>query len=389
MAASRSGPRSAPPAGAGSRSLELQEDAAALTLVLAGPWTTAAGLPDPSDLLRRLSAEPRPKQVRFDAAGLTRWDSSLLVFLEQVFADAKRTGVAVDASGLPDGVRRLHRLANAVPPRTDATGGTDEGWLARVGRSALSVSAGIRDAATFVGEVTLAFARLFVGQARFRWADLITALADCGHRALPIVSLISFLTGMILAFVGSIQLSAFGAQIFVANLVGIGMAVEMGALMTGIIMAGRAGAAFAAQIGTMQVNEEIDALRTTGISPIEFLVVPRTLSLFVMTPLLALYSVFIGILGGAVIGTLMLDLSWTGYMAQTQSVLTLTFFAKGLIKAAVFGVLVGMAGCLRGMQCGRSAQAVGVVTTSAVVTSLVLIVVADATLTVIYDALKW
>ena len=374
---------------ASSRHLELREDSGELTLELRGPWTTAAGLPDPSDMVRRLSARPIPRKLHFDTGGLTHWDSSLLVFLERILGDAQRAGVEVDASGLPEGVRRLHRLANAVPPRTDTGGGKAEGWLTRVGRNTLSVAAGVQEAATFVGEVTLGFVRLLVGRARFRMPDLITALADCGHRALPIVSLISFLTGMILAFVGSMQLSAFGAQIFVANLVGIGMAVEMGALMTGIIMAGRAGAAFAAQIGTMQVNEEIDALRTTGISPIDFLVVPRTLSLFIMTPLLSLYAVCIGILGGAVIGTLMLDLSWTGYIAQTKSVLNLTFFAKGLIKAAVFGVLIGMAGCLRGMQCGRSAQAVGIVTTSAVVTSLVLIVVADATLTLIYDAIKW
>jgi len=372
-----------------SRLLELRDGADGLTVELAGPWTTAAGLPDSAELVRRFSTQPPPPRLRFETGRLTRWDSSLLVFLERSLGDAQRAGVEVDASGLPQGVRRLHRLANAVPPRTDTGGTKAEGWLARIGHHALSVSAGVQEAATFVGDVTLGFARLLVGRARFRLTDLITALADCGHRALPIVSLISFLTGMILAFVGSIQLAAFGAQIFVANLVGIGMAVEMGALMTGIIMAGRAGAAFAAQIGTMQVNEEIDALRTTGISPIDFLVVPRTLSLFIMTPLLSLYAVFIGILGGAVIGTLMLDLSWTGYLAQTKSVLNLTFFLKGLIKAAVFGVLIGMAGCLRGMQCGRSAQAVGVVTTSAVVTSLVLIVVADATLTVIFDAIKW
>ncbi len=194
---------------------------------------------------------------------------------------------------------------------------------------------------------------------------------------------------MILAFVGAIQLTAFGAQIFVANLVAIAMAVEMGGLMTGIIMAGRAGASFAAQIGTMQVNEEIDALRTTGLNPVEFLVLPRILALFVMTPLLALYANFLGIMGGALVGVTLLDLSWEAYIVQTKSALNLTLFAKGLIKAAVFGVLVAMAGCLRGMQCGRSAEAVGTVTTSAVVTSLVLIVVADAIITVIYDAIGW
>ena len=368
------------------------EDAGAdgLVLVLRGPWTKAQRLPGRVELEARLTTGGSKKLVAFETSGITSWDSALIVFIGQVEAVAAGIGATVDTSGLPEGAQRVFRLARAVPARpASGPSGAQLGIIGRVGAAAVDLAASLREVFTFVGEVAVALVRFVTGRARFRRADFITSLADCGPGALPIVSLISFLTGMILAFVGAIQLTAFGAQIFVANLVGIAMALEMGALMTGIIMAGRAGASFAAQIGTMQVNEEIDALRTTGLAPVEFLVLPRIVALFVMTPLLALYASFLGILGGALVGVTLLDLSWHGYIAQTLSALNPVFFAKGLIKAAVFGVLVAMAGCLRGMQCGRSAEAVGVVTTSAVVTSLVLIVVADAIITVIYDALKW
>jgi phospholipid/cholesterol/gamma-HCH transport system permease protein len=206
-------------------------------------------------------------------------------------------------------------------------------------------------------------------------------LEECGAQALPIVSLISVLVGLILAFVGAIELKMFGAQIFVADVVGIGMVRIMGAIMTGVIMAGRTGAAFAAQIGTMQVNEEIDALQTLGISPVEFLVLPRMLALIVMMPLLCLYADLMGILGGIVVGMGMLDLSLTEYLNRTRESVTMAHLWIGLFHSGVFGVLVAMAGCLRGMQCGRSASAVGEATTSAVVTSIVAIVVATAVIT--------
>ena len=375
----------------GTLTLTLQDaGAGGWLLVLAGPWTKAERLPATADLEGRMSAAGPIRRVGFDTAGLSGWDSALIVFIGQVEALAARVGAEFDVSGLPDGAQRVFRLARAVPPRAAAgPAGKTLGLAGRIGTAVIGLGASLREVFTFVGEAAIALVRFATGRARFRRADFVTNFADCGPGALPIVSLISFLTGMILAFVGAIQLTAFGAQIFVANLVGIAMAVEMGALMTGIIMAGRAGASFAAQIGTMQVNEEIDALRTTGLAPVEFLVLPRILALFVMTPLLALYANFLGIMGGAFVGVTLLDLSWEGYIAQTKSALNLVFFAKGLIKAAVFGVLVAMAGCLRGMQCGRSAEAVGIVTTSAVVTSLVLIVVADAVITVIYDALGW
>jgi phospholipid/cholesterol/gamma-HCH transport system permease protein len=212
-------------------------------------------------------------------------------------------------------------------------------------------------------------------------------IQECGVQALPIVSLISFLVGLILAFVGAIQLMMFGAQIYIADLVGIAMAREMGAIMTGIIMAGRTGAAFAAQLGTMQVNEEIDALTTLGLSPMEFLVVPRMLALALMMPLLCLYADLMGIVGGLVVGVGMLDLTLPQYIEQTRGALNLTHLSVGVVKSVVFGVLVAVSGCMRGMECGRSASAVGMATTSAVVTAIVAIIVSDGLFAVITNAL--
>ena len=237
----------------------------------------------------------------------------------------------------------------------------------------------------FVGDTFLTFLRFLRRKAHYRRSDLFLTIQECGSQALPIVTLISFLVGLTLAFVGSVQLQQFGAQIYVANLVGLGMAREMGAMMTAVIMAGRTGAAFAAQLGTMRVNQEIDSFITMGISPMEFLVLPRMLALMLMMPLLCIYSDLLGMLGGWFVGITMLDLGTLQYLQQTQGALRVTDFGVGLIKSVVFGVLVALAGCFRGMQSGSSASAVGIATTSAVVTGIVFIVVADAILTVILD----
>jgi phospholipid/cholesterol/gamma-HCH transport system permease protein len=240
---------------------------------------------------------------------------------------------------------------------------------------------------TFLGEATLTLLKFLIGKARFRRSDLALILQQTGSQALGIVSLISFLVGLILAFMGAVQLRQFGAQIFVADLVGLGMAREMAPIMTGIIMAGRTGAAYAAQLGTMQVNEEVDALTTMGISAMEFLVLPRILALVLMMPLLCVYADLLGILGGVVVGTGMLDLTLTEYFNETVKAVGLLDFGIGIFKGGVFGVLVALAGCLRGIQCGRSAQAVGAAATSAVVMGIVLIIVADGVFSVITNAL--
>jgi len=374
----------APPAG-----LALEASGGSTLLVrLSGAWTTAVRRPPSDEVGRRLESDPKPRRVAFDTAGLADWDSGLLTFLLQVIAAARDRGVEVDREGLPEGLRRLLALATAVPQRGD-TGGSAKrpSVLARIGTATLESARETTATLAFLGEVSLAFVRLLERRARYRRSDLLLVLQEVGAQALPIVSLISFLVGVILAYVGAVQLRQFGAQIYVADLVGIGMTREMGAMMAAVIMAGRTGAAFAAQLGTMQVNEEIDALTTLGISPIEFLVLPRILALAIMMPLLCLYADLLGLLGGMAVGVGMLDLGVVEYYVRTAGAISIADCVAGLIKASVFGVLVAVAGCLRGIQCGRSSAAVGAATTSAVVTGIVLIIVSDALTTVLFDLL--
>lgn len=358
----------------------------ALVVRLAGRWRLADGIPPRSELERQLASAPAAAGVRFDTSEIAEWDSGLLAFLAGVSDAAAARKIPVDASGLPGGARRLLALATAVPEPMGARRAAGRpGPLARLGQATLDLAAEIRNEVVFLGEVALAFGRLLAGRARWRRSDFWLTAQQTGAGALPIVSLISFLVGVILAFVGAIQLQQFGAQIFVANLVAIGMAREMGAMMTAVIMAGRTGAAFAAQLGTMRVSEEIDALQTMGFPPMDFLVLPRMLALMLMLPLLAIYANVLGMLGGAAIGVFLLDLGGAEYWHQTTRSLLTADLLAGEIKAVVFGALVALAGCLRGMQCGRSASAVGTATTSAVVTSIVFIIVSDAVLTVLYD----
>ena len=358
-----------------------------LVVGLTGAWLLRARRAPVTDVEREAAAHPT-RALAFDASELEDWDSSLLNFLLGVTALAEAKQIAVDRGGLPRGVIGLLRLAEAVPEKSGARGAeARKPWLARVGDATTRAAVGARDFLTFMGEATVAFWRMLRFQARFQRSDVWLFIQNTGAEALPIVTLISFLVGLILAFVGSVQLKQFGATIYVANLVAIGMAREMGAIMTGIIMAGRTGAAFAAQLGTMKVNQEIDALRTIGLDPVEYLVLPRIIALVLMMPLLCVYADVVGILGGAVVGIGLLDLSPSLYLQQTIKYATLTQFATGIGKSAVFGVLVALSGCLRGIQSGNSASAVGDAATSAVVTAIVLIVVTDGLFAVVFNVL--
>jgi phospholipid/cholesterol/gamma-HCH transport system permease protein len=353
-----------------------------------GDWRMHADLPAFESLLADFPTEAAPAGIAFHTGRLDAWDSGFLTFLFRLLRHCRENGIAVDGGGLPDGVQRLLALSEAVPEELDTRReGGPPGGLARLGEQTLAIAEGARDMLAFVGEVLSAALRLAAGRARFPFGDFLLLVQDCGARALPIVSLISVLVGLILAFVGAVQLRMFGAQIYVANLVGLGMAREMGAMMAAVIMAGRTGAAFAAQLGTMQANEEVDALVTLGISPIDFLVLPRIAALVLMMPLLCLYADLMGIAGGVLVGVGMLDLPLQQYLAQTRNALALNHFAVGLVKSVVFGVLVALAGCLRGMQSGRDATAVGAAATRAVVTGIVAIIVADALITVLCDTL--
>lgn len=355
-----------------------------LLLTLTGQWTLDADLPDIKPLRERL--DRHIQVVRFNCQDLQQWDTLLLLFVHRVEQLCRQHHITIDLRQLPQGTRTLVDMASRVPPRTPPASKTTPSPLARIGQGAINSYEQGRQLATFTGEISLACAELLRGRAPFPFRNFFYFLQSAGAAALPIVSLISFLVGIILAFVGAVQLQMFGAQIYVANLVGLAMVMEMGAMMSGVIMAGRTGAAYAAQLGTMQVNEEIDALRTLGISPVGYLVLPRMLALMLMMPLLCIYADIIGILGGAFIGVVMLDLSLTEYFLNTQKAITLDQCFQGVIKSCVYGVLVGYAGCLRGLQCGRSAAAVGVATTSAVVTGIVLIIIADALLTFLFHS---
>lgn len=357
-----------------------------LVLVLGGHWRLHDDLPAGAALNAELALPTR--YLILDAAGINAWDSGLLTYLVSVIKLCRGRGVAVDTSSLPQGVRRLLRLAFAVPGQSVIQPSPEpSGVLARIGATTLYLARDLHAMLDFLGQLVITVLRLLRGRARYRTRDLALILQEVGPQALPIVSLISFLVGVILAYMGALQLALFGAQIYIADLVGIGMVREIGALMTGIIVAGRTGAAFAAQIGTMQVNEELDALRTLGIQPLEFLVLPRILALVLMVPLLTLYASFVGILAGMLVAATVFDVGPFEYYHQTLRALDVRHLAVGVSKGTTYGALVAFAGCLRGIHCGRSAEAVGKATTSAVVTAILLIVIAASTLTIIYQKL--
>ena len=241
----------------------------------------------------------------------------------------------------------------------------------------------------FIGAVMIASFELILGKSVMRFGDFIDSARKCGASALPIVTLISFLTGLTMAFVGSVQLEKFNAKIYVADLVSLAMVREMGALMVGIIMAGRTGASFAAELGNMKLNEEIDSMMTFGISPISFLVLPRALALFLMTPLLTLYADIVGILGGLTVGTVVMNFSAVHYLEQTQSALTHMWEVySGVSKSLIFGLIIGLVGCYKGMNSGRDSVALGKSVTSAVVVSITFIIVADALFETIFSYLE-
>lgn len=356
------------------------------TLRLAGGWKIQAQLPAIEDVDRGL--RPEIKQLGFDSSNLGAWDSGLVTYLTGIIDRCQGQGIEVDQSGLPDGVRGLLRLAYAVPERKGARRTEKRvSFVQTVGEQSIDLARSTGEILAFLGESILALGRLLRGKARFRKADLWLIIQEAGADALPIVSLVTFLVGLILAFIGENQLARFGAKIYVADLVGLAMVIQVAAIITAIVLAGRTGAAYAAQLGTMQVNEEIDALRTLGISPMDFLVLPRMVALIVMTPLLAVYANVMGILGGAFVAAIIGDLTLTEYLNETQKAIGWNHISQGLISATVYGAIVAVSGCLRGMQCGRSASAVGLATTSAVVTSIVFIVIAAGVLTIVFNAL--
>lgn len=357
--------------------VSLIRSGSSLLIKLSGAWHLANDVPSAEILPREIESVPTLKSVSFDTSGLTHWDSGLISFLVQTSATCRARKIEQDRASLPDGLRRLLELAEAVPEKKGTRSAVVKAsFFERIGKLTIGYGLSVSDFMTFLGDLTVAFWKFARGQARYRTVDLVEVIQECGANAVGIVTLISFLVGVILAFMGAVQLSQFGASIYVADLVCIGMTRDMGAIMTAVIMSGRTGAAFAAKLGTMKVTQEIDALTTMGISPMEFLVLPRVIALVLMMPLLGLYADFLGIGGGLFVGVGMLGLSVRNYVQETISTLTLTNLFGGLFKATFYGLLIAIAGCLRGFQCGNSSSAVGDAATQAVVMSIVMGVVA-------------
>ena len=351
----------------------------ALTVTLQGSWTIGSKLPGPDLLAVQANNNPVTRVV-FEAAESFSWDSRLLAWL--MAAQRQLGSCSFDLSALPGEVGELFRLANSVPASQAHTAVPATlqqkmfAGVARLGDEALGLLA-------FIGDLFLALGRWLIGKSSARWLDILSFCHQSGPSALAIITLQSVLIGMILAYLGVVQLRQFGAEVYVANLVGVGMVREMGALMTAVIMSGRTGAAYAAGLGTMQVNEEIDALTTLGIRPMDNLVLPRTLALLLTMPLLCLYSNVLGMLGGGLVATSM-DVTWLLYLHQLRDAITVTDMATGVFKSFVFALLIAMAGCRAGLECGRSSAAVGQATTRAVVTALIYLIVADAGLNILF-----
>ena len=359
------------------------------TVTLGGDWNLRTSNPKTATIISEVESGNNISRIHCVGENLGSWDSSLLLFLSELDAWCQSHRVALDFHKLPEGVGSLVEMAKAVPEAKTSRGpARRRSFLYQLGRWAIEHTKGLEAATRFIGECVLSLARILRRKGKVDWRLFWLTMQECGAQALPIVGLISFLTGLILAFVASNQLRQFGAGIYVANLVAVAMAREMGAIMTGVIMAGRTGAAFAAQIGSMKVSEEIDALETLAISPMDFLVSPRVVALFLMMPLLCLYSDLVGIAGGAVVGLGVLHITLVQYWNQTVGSMGLEDIIAGVVKSAVFGVIVALTGCQRGMKCENNAAAVGNAATSAVVLAITWIVASDAIIDVVLDVLK-
>lgn len=359
-------------------------DGGLLDVALGGTWQLTEPRPSWSSVLQDL----QPERVRLRTDGLATWDSSLALFVYDAQRWCETSRIACDASALPE---KLRALAVQLVATHDASMPVDRSasFLTSVGEASMDTTRKIAEISHFVGECVIGLLQVVRRPARFRWRDCVREMQQCGAMALPIVSLISFLVGVTLAYTAAVVLRQFGGDIWIADLIGLSMVREMGAVMTSVVLAGRTGAAFAATLGNMKGNEEIDALETLGIPAVQFLVLPRMVALAIMMPLLALYSNALGIIGGMVVAMGLLAIPPAAYWIEMKTIVDLSDIVVGVIKAGAFGVIVGLAGCLRGLQADRSAAGVGQAATSAVVTAILMIIIADAVFAVLFNALGW
>ena len=341
------------------------------------------------DILQNIQdrLSPKIKTIKFIADNLKEWDSSFLVIIYDTIRLAKVQKLEYDLTKLPDNIRALIDLAFAVNRKPSKKMPEKRGIIEETGYQTITMFEQIKRVLKYIKEVLISMGRFISAKSIMRGIDFCSSLEDCGPKAIGIVSLISFLVGLILAFVGAVQLQTFGAQIYVASLVTIGMCRIMGAIMVGIIMAGRTGSSYAATIGTMQVNEELDALETMGLSKIDFLVLPRLLSLLLAMPILTMLADAMGIIGGAFIGVFLMNLPYQEYWKYAIDAFTLSNFLVGVFHGFCFGFIISLCGCYSGLTCGRNADSVGIATTRSVVNAIVWMIVVTGIITVICQEL--
>ncbi|MDH3700842.1 MAG: MlaE family lipid ABC transporter permease subunit [Alphaproteobacteria bacterium] len=370
--------------------LKTSQDGGRLILVAGGSWT----IRDAADLESALE-EVSPNGVdaaSIELSGVTEMDTAGAWLVRRTALAFEASGVPIDIRGMADAYLPLGRIVELTADcATRPVSIPHNYWRAmveRVGRATLEFLDEGKALLNFYGRTVAGFGALVRRPGRLRYTALVNQVELTGLNAIPIVCLLSFLIGIVIAFVGADQLRRFGAEIFTVNLLGVIMLREIGVLMTAIMVAGRSGSAYTAQIGTMQVNEEIDALRTLGLDPMDVLVIPRICGLLISLPILAFLAEIAGLLGGAMMATMVLDVTFTQFVRQLESVVTLNHFAVGMVKAPVFAYIIAIVGCYEGLRVGGSAESVGRMTTKSVVTSIFLVIIADAIFSVIFSTMR-
>jgi len=333
-----------------------------------------------------LLMEKAPKKLMVNLSKIEYLDSAGALGLLQLEDRAKAKSIPFQFVNVTDEAKRVMGLINrrALTMKPLVSDKRSDNIIEQVGESSLRIFNDFVSIITFLGDLITALIYSFIRPRSIRWEDLLFYMKRAGVEGLPIVGLINFLLGLIIAFMSSLQLKQFGANIYVAQLVGVAMVTELGPIMTAIIVAGRSGSAFAAEIGTMKVNEEVDALVSMGFDPTRFLAIPKVLAAMLVVPVLTLYADFFGVAGGLVVGVLGLDLTVYTYVQETMGVISITDIVKSLIKSVVFAVLIAGIGCQRGFQVRGGAEAVGAATTSAVVAAIFLIIVTDSAFAVLF-----
>lgn len=369
-------------------SLKSSEEGDSLRLALAGRLVTATLAPI-ADALDRVEARGRARAV-VDLSQLDALDTAGAWLIERTEARLQGQGLDVAVTGAKPNLARLMarvRQAGRPPALPPPAPFGLAGFVARVGEGTLAALHQGVDLLAFFGAVVGTVGRVALRPSRIRFTSLVSHIEQVGLNAMPIIGLLTMLIGVVLAYQGVDQLRVYGGEIFTVNLIGISTLREMGILLTAIMVAGRSGSAFTAQIGTMQVNEEVDAMRTLALDPIEALVLPRIFALVIAVPLLTVYADFMGILGGGVMTCLLIDLTPGQFLQRLNEAVNLNTFWVGLIKAPVFAFVIGMVGCFEGLQVRGSAESVGRLTTRSVVESIFLVIVFDALFSILFSYL--